>query len=85
MPYSDPEQQREYQREFMRRRREEWLSENGPCSRCGGSLHLEIDHIDESGKVSHRVWSWSLARREKELAKCQVLCRRCHKEKHHPV
>lgn len=31
--------------------------------------------------MSHRIWGWSLKRREIELAKCQVLCYNCHKTK----
>lgn len=42
---------------------------------------LEIDHIDPRQKLSHRIWSWSPARREAELGKCQVLCQKHHLEK----
>ena len=73
---------REYQREWVRRRREAWLREHGPCSTCGSSQDLEVDHIDPCEKVSHSVWSWSEARRAAELAKCRVLCRSCHIERH---
>ena len=46
--------QREYQREWKRRRRFEWIAANGPCAWCGswgmGPLFnyagLQIDHID---------------------------------------
>lgn len=62
-------------------RRKAWLSENGPCAVCGSSEFLEIDHINPETKVSHNVWSWSESRRTEELKKCQVLCKKCHKEK----
>lgn len=79
------EQRRQYQREYQLERalrlRAEWIEANGPCAKCGGSEELEVDHIDPEQKVSHRVWSWSRARREAELAKCQVLCRGCHQTK----
>lgn len=65
----------------IRERRALWLAENGPCVICSSSMKLEVDHVDPSQKVSHNVWSWSEERRAKELAKCQVLCERCHKEK----
>lgn len=58
-----------------------WLAKHGPCQNCGSSVALEVDHIDPSQKLSHRIWAWSDERREAELAKCQVLCRRCHKDK----
>lgn len=65
----------------MKRRRMAWLSENGPCQNCGSWEDLEVDHINGSEKVSHRIWSWSQERRETELAKCQALCAICHQEK----
>lgn len=81
MPYADPAARREYARLWMASRRAEWLAEHGPCGLCGSTDDLEIDHIDPDRKVSHRVWSWSAARREAELSKCQVLCRGCHAAK----
>lgn len=84
MPYADPEQQRAYQREWIARRRQEWIEANGPCARCGSDQDLQVDHIDRAQKVDHKVWSWSQARRDEELAKCQVLCWPCHKEKSIP-
>lgn len=81
MPYKNPDDQREYQRLWRARRRSDWLSENGPCVRCGSWEDLEVDHTDRTKKVAHNVWSWSPARREAELAKCQILCHPCHVEK----
>lgn len=78
MPYKDPNKQREYQRLMVARRRADWLEKNGPCVKCGSSKRLEVDHIDPSQKIEHRVWSWSEKRLQKELAKCQVLCHPCH-------
>ena len=78
MPMASPEEQRQYQREWMRRRRLAWIATNGPCRECGSSDDLEVDHIDPSTKVAHKVWSWAREKREAELAKCQVLCRACH-------
>ena len=51
------------------------------CVRCGSTESLEVDHIDPALKVTHSVWSWSIPRRDIELAKCQVLCTVCHKAK----
>lgn len=81
MPYKDPEQKREYMRRWMAARRAAWLKEHGPCVECGSSEDLQVDHIDRTLKVSHKVWSWSEVRRNEELAKCQVLCWECHKKK----
>jgi hypothetical protein len=81
MPYRDPVMQRDFQKEWIAARRVGWLAENGPCALCGSRRNLEVDHVDPEKKVSHRVWSWSKERRDAELAKCQVLCGRCHKKK----
>lgn len=81
MPYADPERQRQYQREWMAKRRAEWIDANGPCAWCSSDYRLEVDHIDPETKVSHRVWSWSTPRREVELEKCHVLCIVCHEKK----
>lgn len=78
MPYSDPEKQREYQRLWMAKRRADWIAEHGPCVDCGSYEDLQVDHVDASVKVTHRVWSWSKARRGVELAKCVVRCNPCH-------
>ena len=80
MPYADPEQQREYQRKWVARRRAEWF-EGRSCVDCGSVEELQLDHVDAKQKMSHRIWSWSAALREAELAKCVVRCRFCHKIK----
>lgn len=80
VPYSDPDKQREYQRLRTAAARRQWMR-GKCCARCGGRNRLEVDHIDPTKKVSHRIWSWSRPRREAELMKCQVLCRDCHLRK----
>lgn len=81
MPYGNYEKQKSYCREWIAARRKAWLKANGPCVRCGSRKKLTVDHRDPSTKVTHRIWSWSKKRREKELDKCQALCDVCHKEK----
>lgn len=80
MPYKDPDQQREYMRQWVAGRRAEWFKDK-VCELCGNWENLELDHIDPSKKVSHSIWSWSAQRRETELVKCRVLCNECHKKK----
>jgi len=82
MPYKDPDKQREYQRNWYNKRRQQWLEENGPCA-CGSTKDLEVHHKDPTKKVTHRVWSWSAERRATELAKCKVECKECHRGKHY--
>lgn len=78
MPYKDPAKRSSYQNEWLKKRRLKWLLENGPCVRCGSSTDLQVDHKNAQLKVTHRLWSWSKEKRDKELAKCWVLCRSCH-------
>lgn len=80
MPYKDKEKQREYQRKWKRERRERYFSDK-ECAECGSTENLELDHIDPDDKGTHKIWSFSKKKREKELEKCQVLCSDCHKEK----
>jgi 5-methylcytosine-specific restriction endonuclease McrA len=72
--------QRNYELIKVRRARlrAEWIAANGPCVRCGSSLDLEVDHIDPSQKETGDFWAISAVWRAAELAKCQVLCKRCH-------
>lgn len=74
------EYMRKYQREYAARNRREWLTGKF-CVKCGSIENLEVDHIDRTQKVTHSVWGWGEAKRDIELAKCQVLCKKCHKEK----
>jgi hypothetical protein len=80
MPYKDPEQRRAYARAWMAARRAEWFA-GKICVDCDTSSSLELDHVDASTKIDHRIWSWSAARREAELAKCVARCTECHKIK----
>lgn len=80
MPYKNKEKQREYQRRWIKKRREEYFK-NKFCVVCGSIENLELDHIYNVLKVSHRIWSWSEERRLNELDVCQVLCKDCHNKK----
>lgn len=81
MPYKDPSKKREYQRRWMAQQRASYI-EGKSCVDCGSTDNLEIDHLDKSRKVSHRIWSWTKAKRDAELAKCVTRCRACHIERH---
>lgn len=80
MTYKDKEKKNQYQREWVAKRRSEFFADK-VCVVCGSSRQLELDHIDPATKESHSIWSWSKARRDAELAKCQVLCRTHHEIK----
>lgn len=81
MGYKDRAKKQKYQREWVRRNRQEWIAANGPCIDCGTWNNLEVDHVDATSKVSHRIWSWSKPRREIELNKCVLRCTSCHQTK----
>ena len=56
----------------------------GACVKCGSRSGLEFDHIDPETKsfvITKRLsgGKWDLIL--KELAKCQLLCFKCHDEK----
>lgn len=77
---STPEAQREYQRQWVAKRRAKWFTDKS-CVNCGSVENLRLDHIDPKLKVNHRIWSWSWKKIEEEVVKCQVLCEGCHKDK----
>lgn len=81
------DRKREYQRNWVQARREAWIaSQGGKCVLCGSSESIEIDHIDPKLKQVRiaTLWSRDQAFRDAELAKCQLLCHDCHKEKTYP-
>lgn len=84
MGYKDPEKQRAYQLQWIKRRREAWLQDKS-CIRCGSLDRLELDHIDPKQKLINPAQLWGMSetnpKRIAELAKCQVLCYDCHKNK----
>lgn len=82
MPMATREEQREYQRQWVAKRRSDFFLGKS-CAECGSVEQLELDHVDRATKVHHAIWSWSQVRREAEIAKCQILCHDCHKAKSH--
>lgn len=65
-------------------RLQHWKTEHGNCCcQCGSSEYLEIDHNKPETKL-HQIYSMhcrTLAVREAELSKCQLLCSACHRKK----
>jgi 5-methylcytosine-specific restriction endonuclease McrA len=77
------EKKRAYQRTWLAARRASYVA-GQRCVHCGSLEKLELDHIDSTAKAaswSHAIWSWTKARLEAELAKCQWLCHVCHLKK----
>ena len=80
MPIKDVVERRKWQLEWLKKRRDAWFADNGPCIDCGSWEHLEVDHVDRDQKIDHKVWSWRESRRLAELSKCVVRCNTCHKK-----
>lgn len=72
-----------YMTAYVKARRDKWIQENGPCQECGSTENLQVDHIDRTTKTIHtgHIWTRKKIYRDKELAKCQVLCIDCHDKK----
>lgn len=80
MPYKDRAMKQLAQLRWWHARKDAWFTDK-QCAVCGSSENLELDHINPFLKVSHKIWSWRIERRDEELAKCQVLCKSCHQIK----
>jgi hypothetical protein len=81
MGYTDKDRQREYCRVWVKKRRDRFFSGKS-CSVCGSSEDLVIHHENPGEKINHRIWSWTDTRRSAEIAKCVILCKKCHIEHH---
>lgn len=59
-----------------------------PCEFCGSFDHLEADHIDPRSKHpslrrrSSDMWRMGEKSFAIEIAKCRVLCKKCHTKRH---
>lgn len=62
------------------------IKENSPCKDCGQKWHfcqLDFDHIDVKTKKYEiwRVTTQSIASIQAEIAKCDIVCANCHRER----
>lgn len=79
-----PEQRREYTNNWRAKRMQAAReSLGGACVKCGSTEGLQFDHIDRSTKTMNigAMWTSSKEKFQVELAKCQLLCGSCHREK----
>ena len=79
MPFATVEDKRRYQVKWKSDRRRAWFKDQ-VCTKCGATQNLELHHRDRATKITSDVWSWALERRDSEIAKCDVLCKVCHRE-----
>ena len=87
MPLKDPVERSKYQSKWMASRKAAWFADK-VCAICGSKKDLQVDHVDSKTKdpilIKRRtgnIWSWSEDRLNAELAKCQALCKACHRAK----
>lgn len=88
MGHVDREVRNDYHRRYSRKRysavRQQAIAAlGGRCVKCGGDSELQFDHVDANSKVvdPSSVMTGNEAKAKAELAKCQLLCRSCHREK----
>ena len=77
MPIKDKEERKIYAREWVKKRRVEFFSDK-KCSWCGSIEKLELHHLDPNKKIANAIWSWKKEKRSVEIAKCIILCKKCH-------
>lgn len=78
------EERNAYLRVWREKRRQQGIALlGGVCARCGSSENLHFDHRDRMDKVGAmaNLWGAPEAVRLAELAKCQLLCKACHRAK----
>lgn len=86
MPQKDREiynKRREEINRYHKRRAEIMDKLGGECALCGTKEDLEVDHINPELKSFGIAKKWSAApeKLDAELAKCQLLCGPCHRDK----
>jgi len=70
---------------YQRARQKVFAAIGRACILCGATDDLQVDHIDPEQKTFDvgKRWGYSFEHvLAPELEKCQVLCGRCHREKH---
>jgi 5-methylcytosine-specific restriction endonuclease McrA len=82
MPLSREGMRLYMKRRYHERRRLALKRLGGKCA-CGSAVGLEIDHVDPKKKTMRftQMRCVSLAKFERELKNCQLLCNTCHKKK----
>ena len=83
MPIKDLEKRKEYNREWVNNRRIAFFK-GKKCIKCGENDYskLNLHHRNPEEKESHNIWSWAKKRRDSEILKCDILCKKCHTELH---
>lgn len=89
MPYANKEVQRQFQRVWKRERKNRLNGlKTKPCTDCGisyPSYVMEWDHLPGFVKVNmlSKMVQASPKRISAEIAKCELVCANCHRERTH--
>lgn len=88
MPVKDKKRYNAYMKKYMLARYHEVRARllnllGNKCAICYSTEDLEIDHIDYKQKKFNiaKCYSYSDEKLFKELAKCRLLCTKCHEKK----
>ena len=89
MPLKDKAAYNAHMKQYMakryHRRRAEAIEQlGGRCAVCGTATDLNFDHVVASEKgfnIGTRLAGIAETKLQEELAKCQLLCEPCHKQK----
>ena len=84
--YQFPVQKYKFSNKKLTSRKREYIQQqkNKPCAKCGAQLHpilMDFDHLGGKYKNLAAMTINSYQKIDAEIAKCQVLCIFCHKEK----
>lgn len=89
MPYKNKKKQLEVQNVWLIKRKE-WIQsfKDVPCADCGVKYPphvMDFDHIGDAEKIRtvSKMTSFSKARILEEVAKCEIVCANCHRERSH--
>jgi hypothetical protein len=76
---------REYDRKRYREKRDAIIARlGGKCVRCGSITSLQLDHVDPALKsfdISTKADHVDAKELDREINKCQLLCKGCHLDK----
>lgn len=82
---SRSEERREYNRNWMQKRRKNYINIlGGKCVICNTKENLEFHHVDKETKEYNinAILSYKFPLVIEELAKCELRCKEHHKEAH---
>jgi hypothetical protein len=75
VPFKNPAELRAYQNRWTKKRRRDWIRDNGPCADCGTKRKLDVEF--PVGRRTNKVWTYTEKKRTAMLRGAVVRCRRC--------